>query len=240
MTQGKSLRITEISKRLRSLANPLDARQQARFFKTGCGQYAEGDRFLGIRVPVLRKLAKQYADIPLQESIRLLQSPLHEQRLLALLILIRLYQRTDEATQKRIYRAYLNNTAYINNWDLVDVSADKIVGDWLFHHPPERVMLEKLVRSRDLWRRRIAVMATFYFIRQGVFSPTLQLAALLINDRHDLIHKATGWMLRELGKRDRQTERDFLDRHVVNMPRTMLRYAIEKFPPALRQHYLKR
>ena len=240
MTQAKGVNVRQIEQHLQSLGNPQDAEQQARFFKTGPGQYGEGDRFLGIRVPVLRKLARQYSALTLEQGLELLSSPLHEQRLLALLILIHLYQQADEPEQGRIYSRYLKHTRYINNWDLVDVSADKIVGHWLYHHPQDRTMLQQLARSHDLWRRRIAVMATFYFIRQSDFRHTLNLAKLLLSDKHDLIHKATGWMLREVGNRDRATEQAFLDKYVSRMPRTMLRYAIEKFPQGLRQKYLKR
>lgn len=239
MTQGRSLRIRRIEKELAGLADPLAAKQQARFFKTGPGEYGEGDRFLGIRVPVLRRLAKQHSCLSLAESLRLLQSSYHEQRLLALLLLIQLFQKTDPPEQKKIYTAYLTRTRYINNWDLVDVSADKIVGAWLFHHPKDKTVLPQLAKSRDLWRRRIGIMATFYFIRQHDFKPTLQLARLLRNDKHDLIHKATGWMLREIGNRDRDVEQAFLEQHAGRMPRTMLRYAIEKFPQSLRQYYLQ-
>jgi len=239
MTQGKSLTRGSLSKQLRALADPLAAQQQARFFKTAPGEYGEGDRFIGVRVPALRQLARQYAGLSIADMLSLLRSPIHEQRLLALLLLIRAYQKAAEPQQHQIYRNYLKNTRYINNWDLVDVSADKIMGDWLFHHVRDKPVLQQLAGSRDLWRRRIAVMATFYFIRQHDFRPTLVLARTLRDDPHDLIHKAVGWMLREIGKRDMQLEKSFLDKHAVHMPRTMLRYAIEKFPPPLRQYYLQ-
>lgn len=238
MTQEKGLTIAALIKQLHALADPLVAQQQRRFFKTGAGQYGEGDRFIGLRVPVLRQLAKQYSGLGLEDTLKLLQSPIHEQRLLALLLLIRLYQTGDEGGQKKIYTAYLKNTRFINNWDLVDVSADKIVGDWLYQHPKDKPILQQLVKSRDLWRRRIGMLATFYFIRRHDFRPSLALARVLRDDKHDLIHKAVGWMLREIGKRDREVEIGFLDRHAPSMPRTMLRYAIEKFPPRLRAHYL--
>lgn len=225
---------------LRRLADPVAAVQQARFFKTGPGEYGEGDQFLGIRVPVLRQLAKRFNVLPLSETFQLLQSPLHEARLLALLLLIRQFQTGDGPVRNKIYNGYLSRTRYINNWDLVDVSADKIVGDWLYHHLRERAVLTQLVRSRALWRRRIGMMATFYFIREGEFGPSLRLAGLLRDDPHDLIHKAVGWMLREIGKRDIDVERDFLDRHAHRMPRTMLRYALEKFPPRLRRYYMEK
>lgn len=188
---------------------------------------------------MLRKLAKRHAGLSLADTVRLLQSPLHEQRLLALLLLIQLFQKAEPSGQKQIYAVYLKKTRYINNWDLVDVSADKIVGAWLFHHPKDKAVLLQLAKSRDQWRRRIGMLATFFFIRQHDFRPTLKLARLLRSDPHDLIHKATGWMLREIGKRDRDVEQAFLEQHAGKMPRTMLRYAIEKFPQPLRQYYLQ-
>lgn len=226
----------EAEARLRALADKTTAAQQARFFKTGPGEYGEGDVFIGVRVPVLRTLAKEFARLSIQDATRLLQTPIHEQRLMALFILVRLYQRGSEAEQKKIFNIYLKNTRYINNWDLVDASADKIVGAYLYTR--DNTILDKLARSPDLWRRRISIMATFFFIRQDEFRPTLRLARQLLGDKHDLIHKAVGWMLREIGKRDRTVEEDFLQRHYRKMPRTMLRYAIEKFPQRLRKQYL--
>ncbi|MDH5445027.1 MAG: DNA alkylation repair protein [Gammaproteobacteria bacterium] len=240
MVQARESTVGEIRKQLKALANKQDAEHQARYFKTGPGEYGEGDRFIGVRVPVLRKLARQHASLPIIHNLQLLQSRIHEHRLLALLILIQQFQQGDESLQKKIYRTYLKHTNVINNWDLVDVSADKIVGAWLYHHPQDIAVLEKLARSRDLWRRRISMMATLYFIRQGQYDLTLELATLLLTDKQDLIHKASGWMIREVGKRDRKRAEDFLDRHIARMPRTMLRYAIEKFPSSLRQAYLKK
>lgn len=238
MKQGNSISAKEIKAQLAILANPEDAQHQARYFKTGPGEYAEGDQFLGIRVPELRKVARRFSSLSHHQTLKLLTSRIHEHRFVALLLLLQQYQRADEPEQKLIYQDYLDYTQYINNWDLVDVSAPKISGHWLYHHKGERKTLNRLIRSRDLWQRRIGVMSTFYFIREGDFEPSLKLAKALIDDPHDLIHKATGWMLREVGKRDRQCERRFLDQHAASMPRTMLRYAIEKFPQHLRQHYL--
>lgn len=222
---------------LNHLTNPETAAFLQRFFKTGPGEYGEGDRFLGIRVPVLRKLAWQYQDIPLEECNNLLHSEYHEARLLALLILVRMYYNSDdEGVRDAIYRLYLDRTAYINNWDLVDSSAEHIVGHYLWER--DRSALYDLAHSESLWERRIAIMSTFHFIKAGSFNETLRIAEILVSDSHDLIHKAVGWMLREIGKRDRAVAEGFLRQHYQQMPRTMLRYAIEKYPEALRQDYL--
>lgn len=221
---------------LRSHANPDDAKQLQRFFKTGPGEYAEGDCFLGIRVPVLRRIAGVYRDLLLEETLELLHSPFHEERMVALLILVRRMRSGDESQQRSIYDAYLANTAYINNWDLVDTSAEHVVGAWLWKR--SRAPLHRLARSRSLWERRIAILATFHFIKQGEFDETLVLAAMLLHDEHDLIHKGVGWMLREVGNRDGEVERGFLRKHARTMPRTMLRYAIEKFPEEERKGWL--
>lgn len=227
----------EISKILRRLANPQIAEHSRRFFKTGPGQYGEGDRFLGIRVPVLREQAKQFMDTPLGEVLRLLQSAYHEERLCALLMLVQKYSQGNAADQKAIYELYLKNTRYINNWDLVDLSAYLIVGKYLADK--DRHPLYRLARSKSLWERRIAIIATFHFIKNSQFTDTLKIVALLLADQEDLIHKAAGWMLRELGKRDQAVEKEFLKAHYLQMPRTMLRYAIEKFPENERRLYLK-
>jgi 3-methyladenine DNA glycosylase AlkD len=227
----------EIQRRLQMLGDPQRAQVLQRFFKTRPGEYGEGDVFVGLRVPELRGLAREYQSLALAETIRLLQSPIHEARLLALLILIRIYTRGDAFLQERIYRAYLLNTRFINNWDLVDASAEHIVGAHLTNG--SRGRLHDLAVSNLLWERRIAIMATFHFIKRGEFSDTLHIARLLLQDPEDLIHKAVGWMLREIGKRDHPTEVSFLSAHYKNMPRTMLRYAIEKFPEELRQQYLR-
>lgn len=210
------------------------------FFKTGPGEYGEGDRFIGIRVPVLRKLVKDYDDLPLPTVVALLHSPWHEARLLALLILVRHYQRGTPTIREQIYRTYLREKDRVNNWDLVDSSAHLIVGEHLRARLPGPIpLLTRLARSRHLWSRRIAIIATLAFIRQGDHHETLRLAELLRDDPHDLIHKAVGWMLREVGQRDAAALRSFLDVHAAVMPRTMLRYAIEKMSPARRAAYLK-
>ena len=227
----------EIQKRLKALGDPRVAAGSRRFFKTGPGEYGEGDLFRGIRVPVLRSLSKEYQSISLPEAGRLLGSAFHEDRLLALLLLVRLYSRGDEASREEIYRLYLKNTRFVNNWDLVDSSAEQIVGAYLWDKP--RAPLRRLAQSEDLWERRVAVMATFHFIKRGEFGETLALARALLSDREDLIHKAVGWMLREVGKRDPGAEEEFLKEHYKRMPRVMLRYAIEKFPEEKRRRYLK-
>jgi 3-methyladenine DNA glycosylase AlkD len=227
----------DISKMLRGLADPQIAEHSQRFFKTGKGQYGEGDRFLGIRVPVLREQAKAYKDTPLGEAQRLLKSVYHEERLCALLLLVKKFSQGNTEDQKAIYGLYLRNTKYINNWDLVDLSAYLIVGVYLMDK--DRRPLHDLARSKSLWERRIAIIATFYFIKHNQFGDSLAIAELLLADKEDLIHKAVGWMLREVGKRDSDVEKKFLKAHYQRMPRTMLRYAIEKFPEAERLKYLK-
>lgn len=232
----------EVTAHLESLANSEIAKSSAWFFKTGPGQYGEGDRFRGIRVPTLRKLTKQYRALPHAEVLALLQSPWHEDRLLALLIWVEQYRRGDAIQRQRIYDDYLAHTAHINNWDLIDTSAEHIIGAHLYaqglHNTPIP-LLTTLAQSSSLWERRIAIMATFHFIRKGEFAETLRIADLLLQDQHDLIHKAVGWMLREVGQRDRSVEEEFLRPRYQRMPRTMLRYAIEKFPEDRRQAYLR-
>jgi len=226
-----------IQQKLRKLANKEKSKILQGFFKTGPGQYGEGDVFLGITVPKLRKLAKECQETSVADAITLLQSEVHEQRLLALFLLVHAYGQGDEAVKKLIYGSYLKNTRYINNWDLVDLSAPNIVGEYLADK--SRRPLYTLARSRELWKKRIAILATFRFIKQDDFADTLAIAGMLIKDDHDLIHKAVGWMLREVGKRDMRTEEEFLKKHCLAMPRTMLRYAIERFPEVKRQRYLK-
>lgn len=222
---------------LHALADPARAVVLQGFFKTGPGQYGEGDRFLGLRVPQLRQLSRRYRTLPRPALLELLRSPWHEERLLALLILVEQYRKGTEAERAEIHRTYLANTQSINNWDLVDSSAEQIVGA---HLDPEHVeLLEGLAHSESVWERRIAIIATFHWIRRGMFDPTLRIARILLHDRHDLIHKAVGWMLREVGKRDRAREEGFLREHYRTMPRVMLRYAVEHFPEEERQAYLK-
>jgi len=227
----------EIQKELASLADPRHAAVLQRFFKTGPGQYGEGDRFRGIRVPVLRKVARKYRHLSLAEAEQLLQSAFHEDRLLALLILIDHYYRRDDAFRDEIHRFYLDHTGWVNNWDLVDASAPHLVGHYLMDRSKD--LLIRLAASRVLWERRMAIIATFHFIKQGDFDDTLRVARLLLGDPEDLIHKAVGWMLREVGKRDVTAAEAFLEAHYRKMPRTMLRYAIERLPEARRQAYLK-
>ncbi|MBN1568322.1 MAG: DNA alkylation repair protein [Acidobacteria bacterium] len=222
---------------LRALADPAKAVVLARFFKTGRGEYAEGDRFHGIVVPKVRTVVKAHRDAPLEEVRKLMRSGFHEERLAALLILVDQYQRGDDAQRKVIYDLYLACTAFINNWDLVDLTAPRIVGHYLIGK--DTSILTRLARSDSLWERRIAALATFQFICRGDSRDALRIAELLLHDPHDLIHKAVGWMLREVGKRcSMESECRFLDKHACRMPRTMLRYAIERFPEKLRQHYM--
>ena len=222
---------------LLQLANEQIAEHSQRFFKTGKGEYGEGDIFLGIRVPLLRKLVKKYRGISITEVRKLLHSKFHEERLLAVLMLVQLFKSADESVQKQVYDLYLENTEFINNWDIVDISASNIVGAHLYEK--DKAPLYDLVQSKNLWERRIAIIATFYFIRQNEFDDTLKLAEILLNDKEDLIHKAVGWMLREVGKREIEFEEEFLQEHYKIMPRTMLRYAIEKFPETSRKMYLR-
>lgn len=228
---------SEVKAALHDHASAPDAEHLKRFFKTGPGEYGEGDIFIGIRVPVIRRLAKNYANLSLVETLNFLISPVHEERLFAVILLVQRYKAGDEEQQKEIYEIYLAHTAHINNWDLVDLSAEHIVGAYLFTR--SREPLSQLAVSRSLWERRIAIIATFFFIRKNDFDETLQIAKQLVEDREDLIHKAVGWMLREVGKRDRTREESFLREFYQTMPRTMLRYAIERFPEPLRQQYLK-
>ena len=227
----------DIQRRLQKIGNKKHAAVSQRFFKTGSGEYGEGDIFIGIRVPVLRKLVKEYKDLPVSEIKILLRSPIHEERLLAILLFVRKFEKGDGDIKKDIYDLYLKSTAFINNWDLVDTSAEHIVGAYLTDK--SKRPLYRLTKSKNLWERRIAIMATFHFVKRHEFSETLKISNMLLTDRHDLIHKASGWMLREIGKRDLETEETFLKEHYKKMPRTMLRYAIEKFPEKKRQRYLK-
>jgi 3-methyladenine DNA glycosylase AlkD len=225
-----------IRRELKALASPERATVSQRFFKTGPGEYGAGDRFLGIAVPVLRQLARQNSGLPLSEVLSLLRSRWHEERLLALFIMTRQYAHGTTEQRKTIYREYLRHTAYINNWDLVDSSAEHIVGAHVADG--DRSVLMRLARSNDLWERRIAMLATFWFIKRHEFDEALRIARVLVDDSHGLIQKAVGWMLREMGKRDRDAAERFLREHAHRMPRTMLRYAIERFPPRLRRRYL--
>lgn len=226
-----------LSKTLRGFADPQKAEHLQRFFKTGKGQYGEGDQFLGIRVPVLRAQAKIFQDMPLTDVQILLGSAYHEERLCALLLLVHKFANADPKERKIYYEFYLRNTRHVNNWDLVDLSAPQIVGAFLADQ--EKKILYALARSDSIWERRIAIISTFQFIKNNKFEDSLAIAQLLLADREDLIHKATGWMLREVGKRNVVMLKSFLHAHYEQMPRTMLRYAIEKFPRPERQKYLK-
>lgn len=226
----------QVSNILRKLADPVRADHSRRFFKTGAGEYGAGDIFLGIRVPLIRGQARLFQELPLRQAQALLKSRYHEERLCALLILVQKFSEGDAEQKARIFRLYLSNTRYINNWDLVDSSAPQIVGAYLLKKNKRPVYM--LSESGNLWERRIAIIASFTFIRSGRFRDAINIARRLINDEEDLIHKAVGWMLREIGNRDRDAERAFLNKHYRAMPRTMLRYAIEKFPERERKRYL--
>jgi len=224
---------------LRSVSDPGKEKVLARFFKTGPGEYGYGDRFLGVVVPKIRKVVKSHRQARDEEVLKLLRSPYHEERLTALLILVEQYRRADASRKKSIYKLYLANTPLINNWDLVDLSAHAIVGDQLFGKDTSE--LTRLALSKNLWERRIAMLSTYHFIRRGESREALRIAGILLHDTHDLIHKAVGWMLREVGKRcSREEECRFLDKHAAAMPRTMLRYATEHFPEELKRGYMQR
>jgi 3-methyladenine DNA glycosylase AlkD len=228
--------LTQLRQEIRKHADPAQAKNLMRFFKTGPGEYGEGDRFLGITVPVQRAIAGRHRDLPAADAEKLLKSKIHEDRLISLMILIGLYNRGGVAGRDGVIRIYLSNTAHINNWDLVDLSAPPLLGRHLADR--DRSLLYRLARSASLWERRIAIISTLAFIRNGDLGTTFDIAEVLLADNHDLIHKAVGWMLREAGKRDRAAETRFLDRYAAVMPRTMLRYAIEKFPEKMRRAYL--
>lgn len=227
-----------IRSELRALSDPAKAKILACFFKTGPGEYGEGDRFLGVIVPKIRKVVKAHPDVTYEAVLELLCSAYHEDRLAALLILVGKYKRGDDSQRKTIFDLYLANTDYINNWDLVDLTAPDIVGGHLFGKAAPA--LKRLALSKNLWERRIAMLSTHYFIRHGESREALRIAGLLLHDPHDLIHKAVGWMLREVGKRcSMESECGFLDAHAAVMPRTMLRYAIERFPENLKSRYMR-
>jgi len=222
---------------LKKAGSKKDAEILQWFFKTGKGEYGEGDKSLGIRVPKIREIAKKYKKLTPEEINKALKSKYHEERLCALLILVEKYSKAGEGEKEEIVKFYLANTKYINNWDLVDLTAPKILGKHLLNR--NRKILTKLSRSENLWERRISILSTFEFIRNKDFSDTLKISKKLLKDEQDLIHKAVGWMLREIGKRDLKTEEEFLKKHYNKMPRTMLRYAIEKFPEKKRLAYLE-
>lgn len=228
----------QLDKHMKSLKNPAKAKVLAGFFKTAPGQYGHGDQFLGITVPQSRIIAKTYAHLPVAELNILIQSPWHEIRVVALFIAVAQFKKATAQDQERLVRFYLNNTKFINNWDLVDLSAYHVLGPWA--HTQETTLLRKLARSNHLWEKRMAIVATFHFIRLGNAKETFIIADMLMQDPHDLMHKSIGWMLREVGKRvDRPTLEQYLQSRYKKMPRTMLRYAIEHFPQEHRQRYLQ-
>lgn len=232
--------LSALRQQLRDQSSAKRAVSALRFFKTGPGEYGEGDRFLGLTVPQVRSMLPQANELTEAEVLKLLHSKWHEERLLALLILVRRFEKApqSEKQRERIVKCYLENTQWINNWDLVDTSAPHILGRWLLKR--DRTVLSKLARSHSLWEQRISVLATLAFIRKGQFDDTLRLCQHFLDHPHDLMHKACGWMLREIGKRDVETLLLFLDEHAPRMPRTMLRYAIEKLPVTSRRKYLAR
>jgi 3-methyladenine DNA glycosylase AlkD len=226
-----------VKNQLLKLGDPVRAVHSLRFFKTGKGQYGEGDKFIGCTVPQTRSVAAMYTNLTLNDVSKLLNDEIHECRLCALVILTNKYNKANELERYEILNFYLANTKRINNWDLVDISAHKIVGEW-FKNREDRSLLQELANSKLLWDQRIAIVTTYTFIRNNDFNETLMLSEKFLTHKHDLMHKACGWMLREVGKRDEATLTYFLDKHAHHMPRTMLRYTIEKFPEELRKHYL--
>jgi len=232
-----SVRIAELRKKIKSTASPEISKTMQWFFKTREGEYGEGDVFAGLKVPTQRKLAREFRDLPLTDLKILLNSSIHEERLISLFILVDNYERGDDKKRGKIFSFYLKNRKGINNWDLVDLSAPKIIGKHLLSK--DKSLLFKFALSKNLWEQRIAVLSTFEFIKNNDFVVALQISEILLHDNHDLIHKAVGWMLREIGKRDLQAEEKFLKLNYKKMPRTMLRYAIEKFPETKRKKYLQ-
>lgn len=227
---------------VKTLADPQRAKVSKSFFKTGEGQYGEGDIFLGLTVPQCRILAKKYSDMSFVDLTKVITSPIHEERLIALLILVELYKKSDLSDKEYIFHFYLSHTSYVNNWDLVDTSADKIIGQWLLENNKTLnvQLLTRLAKSDAIWERRIAIIATFQFIKHGLYEETFRIAETLLHDQHDLIQKAVGWMLREVGKRCSQEDQEiFLKKHYKTMPRTMLRYAIERMKKEKQTAYLR-
>jgi 3-methyladenine DNA glycosylase AlkD len=232
--------LADLKRALAEYGNPKQADILSRFFKTGPGEYGEGDVFIGVKVPQIRTVARQYRALPLSAMQDLLSSSIHEERLCAVLLLVHMFEHGDAKARRAVYRFYIAHTDRINNWDLVDLSAPNIVGAYLLETKDSGAVLVKFAKSRNVWQRRIAILSTFAFIRAGRHVPTFNIARMLVKDEHDLIHKAVGWMLREVGKRiGQEAEEDFLQRYYRSMPRTMLRYAIERFPKKLYRAYLE-
>lgn len=228
--------ITVVRQALHSHADPVRAEHSQRFFKTGPGQYGEGDTFIGVTVPQLRTIARAHRTLARADIEKLLYSKIHEERLLALFILVLQFQKGDATEQEAIYRYYMAHTEQVNNWDLVDSSASYIVGAYLYER--DKAVLYRLAQATNLWERRIAIVSTHFFIRKKSYVATRAIAEQLLGDTHDLIHKAVGWMLREVGKQEEKVLLDFLDRHAAHMPRTALRYALERLEPSVRAHYM--
>jgi 3-methyladenine DNA glycosylase AlkD len=229
--------LIKLKKEIKALANPEKAKLLQRFFKTGKGEYGEGDIFIGLMVPQSREIVRKYwGKLTNKETIELLHSKIHEERSIALIIMVLKFEKGGEKEKGKIYKLYLKNTKYINNWDLVDISSHRIVGAYLKNK--NRKILYKLASSKSIWEKRIAIISTANFIPNNDFKDTLKISEILLNDSHDLIHKAVGWMLREVGKRSQKTEEDFLEKHYKKMSRTTLRYAIERFPEKKRRAYL--
>jgi len=227
-----------LGKDLRKFEKRKKAKILTRFFKTGKGEYAEGDKFLGLKTDETRSVAVKYKDLGYEDLKKLLSSQIHEERMAAVMILVNRWKKGNLEIKKEVYKFFIQNLSGINNWDLVDVSAPNIIGGYLFLSKEKRDILYNFAKSDNLWKKRISIMSTCYFIRQKDFKDTLKISKILLNDKHDLIHKAVGWMIREIGNRDLNTEEKFLKVHYKKMPRTMLRYAIEKFPEDLRKKYL--
>jgi 3-methyladenine DNA glycosylase AlkD len=230
------MNLREFKKRIKTESNKQQAKSLQWFFKTGVGEYGEGDVFAGIKMPVQRKIAKEFKNLNFDDIRELIDSKIHEERMIGLLVLQGRYEQGDEKEKEKVFKFYIRNRKGINNWDLVDISVPKIVGEHLLER--DKKLLYEFARSKNLWERRIAVISTFTFIRAGKFETTFKIAEILLDDDHDLIHKAVGWMLRETGKKDLNAEEKFLKPRYKKMPRTMLRYAIEKFPEAKRKKYL--
>ncbi len=231
--------LDDLKRDLRKLANPKRAMVSQSFFKTGKGQYAEGDIFIGVAAPDSRSIVLRYKDLPLGSIKKLLSSKIHEERVVAVLLLVRRFERGGKKERKEIFDFYLKHTSSVNNWDLVDLSAHKIIGAYLFQNKKPITLLVSLAKSKNLWERRIAVISTAYYIKEGSSAEIFKIAEILLSDKHDLIHKAIGWMLREVGKQcSQKEEEEFLRKNIRKLPRTTLRYAIERFPKKLRKEYL--
>jgi len=228
--------LNKLISELQKLSNPKKKEVYQRFFKTGKGEYGEGDIFIGLTVPEQRALAKKYVNISIPKIQQLLKNKIHEYRLTGLLILTYKYEKADEREKENIFNFYLKNLKHVNNWDLVDLTSTKVVGEFL--HNKDKKTLYKLVQSKDLWEKRVSIISTLYFIKKGEFEDTLAISELLLKDKHDLIHKAVGWMLREVGKKDESVLKKFLKQHYDELPRTTLRYAVEKFPELERKKWL--